>query len=76
MEIDLGPQARKFRDELREWLAENRPEGLDDSVDVRMLMYRGGPEVDEPASEILADKVLDGGVDEEGNIQFALGQQA
>lgn len=29
-----------------------------------------------PASEILADKVLDGGVDEEGNIQFALGQQA
>ncbi|MCW2737675.1 Fe-S cluster assembly protein HesB [Nocardioides sp.] len=29
-----------------------------------------------PASEHLADKVLDGGVDEEGNIQFALGQQA
>ena len=32
--------------------------------------------VDAPAAEILADKVLDGGVDEEGNIQFALGQQA
>lgn len=32
--------------------------------------------VDGPASEFLADKVLDGGVDEEGNIQFALGQQA
>ena len=32
--------------------------------------------VDAPASELLADKVLDGGVDEEGNIQFALGQQA
>ena len=29
-----------------------------------------------PASELLADKVLDGGVDEQGNIQFALGQQA
>ena len=29
-----------------------------------------------PASEFLDDKVLDGGVDEEGNIQFALGQQA
>lgn len=29
-----------------------------------------------PASELLADKILDGGVDEEGNIQFALGQQA
>jgi Fe-S cluster assembly iron-binding protein IscA len=28
------------------------------------------------ASELLTDKVLDGGVDEEGNIQFALGQQA
>ncbi|UUZ61223.1 Fe-S cluster assembly protein HesB [Nocardioides sp. B-3] len=32
--------------------------------------------VDGPASEMLADKVLDGGVDEQGNIQFALGQQA
>ena len=32
--------------------------------------------VDGPASEFLADKILDGGVDEEGNIQFALGQQA
>jgi Fe-S cluster assembly iron-binding protein IscA len=32
--------------------------------------------VDGPASEFLADKVLDGGVDEQGNIQFALGQQA
>ena len=32
--------------------------------------------VDAPASELLSDKVLDGGVDEEGNIQFALGQQA
>lgn len=31
--------------------------------------------VDGPASDFLADKVLDGGVDEEGNIQFALGQQ-
>ncbi|WP_181309962.1 Fe-S cluster assembly protein HesB [Nocardioides campestrisoli] len=31
--------------------------------------------VDAPAAEILDDKVLDGGVDEEGNIQFALGQQ-
>ncbi len=32
--------------------------------------------VDGRASELLADKILDGGVDEEGNIQFALGQQA
>lgn len=32
--------------------------------------------VEETASVMLADKILDGGVDEEGNIQFALGQQA
>lgn len=32
--------------------------------------------VDGTASEFLSDKVLDGGVDDEGNIQFALGQQA
>src|SRR3954453_9199976 len=33
MEIDLGPEAQKFRDELRQWLDANRPEeliGLDD----------------------------------------------
>lgn len=32
--------------------------------------------VDGPAADLLDDKILDGGVDEEGNIQFALGQQA
>lgn len=32
--------------------------------------------VDGMAADLLADKILDGGVDEEGNIQFALGQQA
>ena len=32
--------------------------------------------VDETASVLLADKILDGGVDEEGNIQFALAPQA
>ena len=31
--------------------------------------------VDGPASEFLADKSLDAGVDEDGNIQFALRQQ-
>jgi alkylation response protein AidB-like acyl-CoA dehydrogenase len=30
MEIDLGPDAERFRDELRQWLEANRPEGLDD----------------------------------------------
>ena len=28
MEIDLGPSAQKFRDELRQWLEVNRPEEL------------------------------------------------
>jgi Fe-S cluster assembly iron-binding protein IscA len=32
--------------------------------------------VDGAATELLDDMVLDGGVDEDGNIQFALGQQA
>lgn len=31
--------------------------------------------VDGTASDLLADKVLDGGVDEDGNIQFALVEQ-
>jgi len=29
MEIDLGPSAEKFRDELRQWLEANKPEDLD-----------------------------------------------
>lgn len=32
--------------------------------------------VEGSASEFLDDKILDGGVDDQGNIQFALGQQA
>lgn len=32
--------------------------------------------IDQTASVMLDDKVLDGAVDPEGNIQFALGQQA
>ena len=32
--------------------------------------------IDGPAAEMLDDKILDGGVDAEGNIEFALGQQA
>lgn len=29
MEIDLGPEAEKFRDELRQWLEANRPDDID-----------------------------------------------
>jgi Fe-S cluster assembly iron-binding protein IscA len=32
--------------------------------------------LDGSAAQLLDDMVLDGGVDEQGNIQFALGQQA
>ncbi|UAL29273.1 Fe-S cluster assembly protein HesB [Nocardioides rotundus] len=32
--------------------------------------------LDASAAELLADKVLDSGVDQEGNIQFGLAQQA
>ena len=31
--------------------------------------------IDGPAAEMLDDKILDGGVDAEGNIEFALGPQ-
>jgi alkylation response protein AidB-like acyl-CoA dehydrogenase len=41
MEIDLGPRAAAFRDELRQWLEANRPSELDDD-DVQSLMLLGG----------------------------------
>jgi len=40
MEIDLGPEAEAFRDELRRWLAANRPEGFGDA-DERTAMSFG-----------------------------------
>ena len=40
MEIDLGPQAERFRDELRQWLEANRPEGFGDA-DERTAMTLG-----------------------------------
>jgi len=53
MEIDLGPQARKFRDELREWLEANKPEELI-GVDVERASYGNLPGVPE-WTEKLAD---------------------
>ncbi len=41
MEIDLGPRAAAFRDELRQWLEANRPAGLD-GEDEQTLMALGG----------------------------------
>ena len=43
MEIDLGPEAEQFRDELRQWLEANRPDDLDDSIDPRAADVRGRP---------------------------------
>ncbi len=45
MEIDLGPQAAAFRDEVRQWLDANQPEALDPYEDEQVLMARGGPAV-------------------------------
>lgn len=42
MEIDLGPEAEKFRDELRQWLEANRPDDLDPEAGERVSFE--GPE--------------------------------
>jgi hypothetical protein len=43
MEIDLGPAAARFRDELRQWLAAHGPDGLDPEAGERPMPERGGP---------------------------------
>lgn len=45
MEIDLGPEAAAFRDEVRQWLEANKPDGLDGGEDEQVVMARGGPAV-------------------------------
>ena len=42
LEIDLGGDAQKFRDELREWLEANRPEALI-GVDAERAAYGNIP---------------------------------
>jgi alkylation response protein AidB-like acyl-CoA dehydrogenase len=41
MELDLGPAASKFRDELRQWLEANRPAELDGVDEYDPRLYRG-----------------------------------
>jgi iron-sulfur cluster assembly protein len=43
-----------------------------------MSARRGHPDIylENQAADALSDKVLDAGVDQAGNVQFALGQQA
>jgi alkylation response protein AidB-like acyl-CoA dehydrogenase len=56
MEIDLGPAARAFRDELREWLEANRPDDLL-GVDAERAQLMGGT----PAVRAWLDKLRDAG---------------
>src|SRR3954465_15891137 len=55
IEIDLGPEAAKFRDEVRQWLEANRPEGFDE-LEERALMMQGGA-----AIRAGTDKLADAG---------------
>ncbi|HMC52018.1 MAG TPA: hypothetical protein VKI64_04585, partial [Acidimicrobiales bacterium] len=43
MELDLGPELEAFRQELRVWVEEHRPAGLED-LDER-AMYFGGDDL-------------------------------
>jgi alkylation response protein AidB-like acyl-CoA dehydrogenase len=49
MQIDLGPTANRFREEVREWLRDNRPA---DPEAVRSQMIGGGPEYEEWAARL------------------------
>ncbi|HEX7166785.1 MAG TPA: acyl-CoA dehydrogenase family protein [Acidimicrobiales bacterium] len=46
LELDLGPNARKFRDELREWLEANRPENMI-GVEAERASFGSVPGLDE-----------------------------
>jgi alkylation response protein AidB-like acyl-CoA dehydrogenase len=54
LEIDLGPEAARFRDELREWLAANKPSDIDDDGDIRRQMMLGGAAIT-AWTDVLAD---------------------
>ena len=56
LEIDLGPTATAFRDELREWLEANRPEEL-----AGMEAERAAQAVRDPAVEAWATTLRDAG---------------
>jgi alkylation response protein AidB-like acyl-CoA dehydrogenase len=56
MEIDLGPAARAFRDELRQWLEANRPDELL-GVDAERAQLMGGT----PTVRAWLDRLRDAG---------------
>ena len=53
IELDLGPAARKFRDELRQWLEANAPDGLR-GVETERVAFGDVPGVDEWARTLHA----------------------
>jgi alkylation response protein AidB-like acyl-CoA dehydrogenase len=57
MELDLGPSARAFRDEVRGWLEANRPEELV-GVDAEQLAFRRVPGADDWARELHAASLM------------------
>ncbi|MCU1689708.1 MAG: hypothetical protein JWN20_1636, partial [Jatrophihabitantaceae bacterium] len=42
MELDLGPELEKFREEIRTWIADNAPEGLADLTDWNSSGFASG----------------------------------
>ncbi|HUW03752.1 MAG TPA: acyl-CoA dehydrogenase family protein [Acidimicrobiales bacterium] len=42
MELDFGPEAAAFRDELRQWLEANLPDGFDPDADEQRTLAAGG----------------------------------
>ena len=56
MEIDLGPEAKQFRDEVRSFLEANQPEGDLRSLDEQQIAFGNNP-----AAKAWADKLADNG---------------
>jgi alkylation response protein AidB-like acyl-CoA dehydrogenase len=56
LEIDLGPKAAKFRDELREWLEANQPDLDDDEANLRQAFQ--GPAMQEWTKKLQDAKLL------------------
>ena len=59
MKLDLGPEFEAFRHEIRDWIDDNRPRGLED-LDER-AMYFGGVDLSGPTAEayrLWSDRLL------------------
>ncbi|MEY2470342.1 MAG: hypothetical protein QOF21_3040, partial [Actinomycetota bacterium] len=56
MEIDLGPEAKKFRDEVRSFLEANQPEGDLRGLDEQQVAFGNSP-----AAKAWADKLAENG---------------